>query len=75
MLSVAQRKEVLDTLIAEHENTGVFSFLDAFEAARKVDLDDSARVPEVRYMLHLWEIENRLDVDPDFGCFRIRRFH
>lgn len=75
MLSVAQRKEVLDTLVAEHENTGVFSFTEAFEAARRVDVDEAARVPEVRYMLHLWEIENRLDVDADFGLFRIRRFH
>jgi hypothetical protein len=71
MLSVAQREEVLDTLIKEHVRTGTFSFFEAFETAKRVDVDESARVPEVRYMLHMWEARNVLREDPDQG-YRIR---
>ena len=72
MLSVAQREEVLDTLIQEHRGTGTFSFLDAFDAAKRVDLDESARVPEVRFMLHQWEDRHLLQEDPNRG-YRIVR--
>jgi len=72
MLSVAQREEVLGTLIEEHRATGTFSFLEAFDAAKRVDVDESARVPEVRFMLHQWEDRHVLAEDPDRG-YRIIR--
>lgn len=72
MLSVAQREEVLDTLIEEHRDTGTFSFLEAFDAAKRVDIDESARVPEVRFMLHQWERRHVLAEDPGHGYKIVR---